>query len=316
MRETILRLLDWLRRGRLDRELQEELRFHQRQIETAAAADGATAEAARRQARRQLGDPLRIAEATRERWSIRWIDHLQQDVRQAVRGLRRTPGFTAAVVATLALGIGANAATVAVVDRLMFRPLDDLRHPDRVHRVYMQTLDRGRLNTTSWMTFGRFADIAAATTSFDAVAGFVERSFAVGVGESVRELPVVGVSASFFDFFDAAPAAGRFFTAGEDRAPIGAAVSVLAHSFWHSEYQGRDVIGSTLQVGNMATTIIGVAPASLVGVNDAQPAQIFVPINSIGPAYGGPDAARFAQGYDFFWGHMMARRGAGVSEEA
>ena len=73
-----------------------------------------------------------------------WLDQLQQDVRYALRGLRRSPGFTLSVVTTLGLGIGANAAMFSVIDRLMFRPHAYLRDPASVHRVYLRYTDRDR----------------------------------------------------------------------------------------------------------------------------------------------------------------------------
>jgi len=115
MRELFARLFDWLRRDRLDAELTEELSFHRRQLERDIPGDAAVA-------RRRMGNVTRVREEARDRWSVPWFDHLQQDVRYAFRGLRRSPGFTAAVVITLGLGIGANAAMFNVIDRLMFRP--------------------------------------------------------------------------------------------------------------------------------------------------------------------------------------------------
>ncbi len=259
---------------------------------------------------------MRITEAARERWSVRWLDAAQQDVRYAVRALRRTPAFTVAVVVTLALGIGANAAMSAVVDRLLFRPVSGLTAPASVHRIYFETTDRGRSSTSSWLSFGRYQDISRLSTSFSEIAAFNERLVAVGSGDHVRELTILGVSASFFDFFPAPPVRGRYFTAAEDRAPAGASVAILAHAFRLSDYGGRDVLGATLQVGNLATTIIGVASPDLIGINDAQPPRLFMPITSLGPVQGGPGAPRIAQGYDFFFGHMMARRRDGVSVAA
>ena len=122
MREWLARLRDWLRRDRLDRELTEELRFHREQLERDAGAEGAGADEAPYAARRRLGNATQVHEEARDRWSWPWLDHFQKDLRYALRGLRRSPGFTATVVLTLGLGIGANAAMFGVIDRLMFRP--------------------------------------------------------------------------------------------------------------------------------------------------------------------------------------------------
>src|SRR6185436_19441670 len=139
MREWLSRLRDWFRRDRLGHELGEELRFHAEKLERDAATAGASAEQAGRVTRRRLGNTTRVMEEARDRWSVPWLDHLQQDVRYALRGLRRSPGFTTTVVLTLGLGIGANAAMFGVIDRLMFRPFPYLRDPAQVNRVYLQT---------------------------------------------------------------------------------------------------------------------------------------------------------------------------------
>jgi hypothetical protein len=143
MREWLTRLIDWFRRDKLEAELRDELRFHHSALERDAhpAEDPVTA-------RRRLGNTTRAIEDSRERWSIPWLDHLQQDVRYAIRGLRRSPGFAFGVIATLALGIGANAAMFGVVDRLMFRPYPMLRDPSTVHRVYLRWNERETLRTS------------------------------------------------------------------------------------------------------------------------------------------------------------------------
>ena len=145
MRELLARLYDWLRRDRLDAELAEELRFHREHLARDERARDARADEADHAARRRLGNVTRVREQARDRWSIPWLDHLQQDVRYAIRGLRREPGFAAAVILTLGLGIGANAAMFNVIDQLMFRPFAYLRDPARVHRVYLRLPGTERL---------------------------------------------------------------------------------------------------------------------------------------------------------------------------
>jgi hypothetical protein len=88
-----------------------------------------------------------------------WFDTLEQDVRYSLRGLRRSPAFTATVIVTLGLGIGANAAMFNVVDRLMFRPLAYLRDPATVHRVYWQWDERGSTITSLSTQYARYLDL-------------------------------------------------------------------------------------------------------------------------------------------------------------
>ena len=111
------------------------------------------------------------------------LENVWQDVRYALRGLRRSPTFAATVVATLGLGLGANAAMFGVVDRLMFRPLAFLRDPGSVRRIYWQLDNRGTTSATRTTYYTRYLDLAKWTHSFSQVAAFSERDVAVGDGE-------------------------------------------------------------------------------------------------------------------------------------
>ena len=308
MREWLARLRDWWRREQLDRELTEELRFHRERLENEAAAAGAGADEARYTASRKLGNVVQAKEESRDRWSWLWLDHALRDFRYALRGLRRSPGFTATVVLTLGLGIGANAAMFGVIDRLMFRPFPYLRDPGSVNRVYLVRTDRERTVTTFWTQYTRYLDLKKYTTSFSQYSVVAPLTLAVGLGDAVRERPVVAVDAGFFDFFDMRPALGRFFVAAEDSTPVGASVAVLSYGFWQSEFGRRDVLGQTLQVRNISCVIIGVAPKGFVGVAEGEPPAVFIPITT----YGGNDAGNlqgnYYRNYDNGWVHVLVRR--------
>ena len=244
------------------------------------------------------------------------LENIWQDVRYALRGLRRSPAFAATVIATLGLGIGANAAMFDVVDRLMFRPLSYLRDPASVRRIYWQSDDRGTIRTTQTTYYTRYLDLRRWTHSFSQLAAFSERNLAIGDGELARERRVGAVSASFFEFFNARPALGRFFTADEDVTPRGADVAVLSYPFWQSEFGGRDVRGEVLRVGDVRATIIGVAPPGFDGVNDANPPVVYVPITTYAASGGNNDAKRYYAYYEWGWVNVMVRLRRGVSIDA
>jgi predicted permease len=309
MREWLLRLFDWFRRGRLQRDLEDELRFHRHMLERDASAG----KDASWIARRRLGNRTRILEDARERWSLPSLDTFQQDVRYALRALRRSPAFTVTVIATLGLGIGANAAMFDVVDRLMFRPHGHLRDPESVHRLYFQNSFRGTLVTTTSTDYRRYLELQRGTTAFSQFAAFSERVLSVGEGASQRERRVGVVSASFFQFFDATPALGRFFTPEEDRTPRGADVAVLSHAFWRSAFGGRDVRGRLLTVGNVRASIVGVAPPGFNGVHDADPPAVYLPITTFAANEPTQDAKTYFARYDWSWLNVMGRRRPGVS---
>lgn len=174
-----------------------------------------------------------------------WLDIVARDLRYALRGLRARPGFTVAVILTLALGIGATAAIFSVVDRLLFRPPPMLAEVDLTHRVYIASTLRGKETFESEIPYPHYVDLTRWTTSFERTAEYESTKLAVGVGDEAREMQVGVVSASFFGFFDAPPALGRYFSAREDSPPDGTPVVVLSYAMWRARYGGRsDVLGS------------------------------------------------------------------------
>ena len=307
----------WLRRRDLERELAGELDAHAESLARDLEREGLTPAQARAEAQRHIGSTLRAREASRDAWGFPALDALVHDVRYAARGLRRSPGFTATVFLTLALGIGANAAMFSVIDRLMFRPYPYMRAPNEVGRVYLRTLLRGRAFTYSTMPYTRYLDIARASRSFSQIVPVSEWRLAVGNREATRVRHVDGVGAQFFRLFDARPVLGRYFSPAEDTPPDGSLVAVLAYPFWRSEYAGRNVLGETLQIGMARYTIVGVAPEGFVGTanNGAEP-DLFVPITTI-PANVNPSASDdYFRKYTWDWTEIIVRRRLGVSDRA
>src|SRR5688572_30184736 len=204
-----------------------------------------------------------------------------------------------------------------IVDRLLFRPPALLKDPGTAHRVYLSQTYRGRERTTPTMQYARFVDFAASTTSFDRVAAHSYRTLAVGAGDAAREMRIGTVSASFFAFFDAPPAIGRYFTDDEDRPPNGSPVVVLSHAMWQSHYGGRDdALGSTLQIGPTVHTIVGVAAPGLVGLWADHPPAAFIPITSYaaGTDFESKNRTWFTT-YGWSWMSMIARRKPSVTIE-
>src|SRR5687767_13295277 len=136
---------------------------------------------------------------------------------------------------------------------------------------------------------------------------------AVGSAGSTRERAIAAVSASFFNFFDARPTLGRFFTPDEDVTPRGAAVVVLTHAFWQSEFGGRDVLGEPLLIDRQSYTIIGVAPPGFEGVNEGPPRSAFIPITAYAGSQDGRDGREYYTHYNWGWMQMMVRRRPNVN---
>ena len=278
MMRLLRRLARWWRFRAHEEELVEELAFHRAAIEQELIERGSSPSEARDAARRAMGNEMLQRENARGVWLWPRLEAVVQDARAALRGLRRSPAFTAGVILTFALGVGANAAMFSLLDRLMLRPPALMRDPGTVHRVYLYRTREGVESPTGGQ-YARHADLVRETRAFSAVAGHATRELAVGVGQEARERRVAIVSANFFDFFDAPPAAGRYFRPDEDAPPEGARVAVLSHSGWQAIYGGRQgVIGSALQVGAVVYTIIGIAPEGFVGLWPLRPPVAFIPL--------------------------------------
>jgi predicted permease len=306
------RLRALFRRDAMERELADELGFHvELEIEKHMRA-GLSRAAAERRARIEFGGVEQIREDTRAVRGVARLDALLQDVRYGWRGVKSRPGFAAAVVVTLGLGIGANVAMFGVLDRLLLRPPAFLSAPDAVHRVYWSYLWDGSVRTERNFEYLRYLDLKQSVTSFDELAAFADVTAAIGRGADSREMTVAAVSASFFDFFAAPAAVGRYFTEQEDARPAGRNVAVLAHGFWQAAYGGRsNVLGEELQAGELTYTIIGVAPRGFVGMPVDEAPAAFVPITT----YAHARSADYAQNYSWSWLEILARRRSGVSVE-
>jgi putative ABC transport system permease protein len=322
-------LIEWLsdlhyrfraifRRSAMERELDDELRFHLDREAAKYVAAGMSPDDARRRARLAFGGVDRFKDESRESRGISLLDVTAQNLRYAFRTLRTNLGFTTAVVATLGLGLGANAAMFGVIDRLMFRPPEYLRDPAAVNRVYLFLTDRGRELPFHNFEYTRYLDLVKWTTSFSQTAAFHGTTLAVGSGDDVKEMTVGAVSTSFFDFFDAQPVLGRLFTTSEDSIPYGSPVVVLGYNLWQTRFGGRpDALGKQLQVGAVLCTVIGVAPRGFVGVSAAEPAGAFIPITT----YAGSTSflrniSDYYLTYRWGWMQMLVRRKDGVSVEA
>ncbi|MCD6033843.1 MAG: permease, partial [Thermomicrobiales bacterium] len=308
------RLRALLRRDAMDRELDAELQFHlDRETEKHVRA-GLSPDEARRQARASFGAPEGVKDDTRDVRGLVAIETLVQDLRYATRGLLARPVFTAGIVLTLGLGLGANAAMFGIVDRLLFRTPDELRDPSTLHRVYTSYLADGEKRIDRNLAFPVYLDFARAARSIETFSAFQTLQMAIGEGAETEQMRVTVASANYFPLFNAQPIHGRFFNASDDSLPVGSPVVVLGYGFWRARYGGDPgVIGKTLRVGQTIRTIIGVAPEGFVGLNDQGVPAAWIPITSYAHERRG---TAYPANYGWSWLELVARRRPDVSVAA
>ena len=285
-------------RSAVEQELDDEMRFHLERETQKNIQRGFDAGEAERRARIEFGGVDRFKEDARDVRGVRLLETILRDLRYAARGLRAHPGFTLAVVATLSLGIGANAAMFGVVDRLMFRAPAYLRDPGNVNRINLVYTFRGEPYTNGAIEYKRYLELLRASSTIAQGAAVYSDLMAVGAGESAREMKVAAVSASYFALFDAKPVLGRFFDSTEDVAPKGAPVVVIGNTLWKTRFGSRtDAIGQQLQIGPINATIVGVAPEGFVGTDQDEAVVAFIPIT----AYGATAFADYSDNYHWGW---------------
>jgi putative ABC transport system permease protein len=240
-------------RRAMERDMDDEMRFHLDMEAEELARFGATAEEARRRARVRFGGVARYQDEAREASVGRWIEELRQDARYALRVLAHSRGFTAVAALTLALGVGANAAIFSVVRGVLLRPLP-YAQPDRL--VGITSVVHGNPSAVSPPDF---VDWRAETHSFSGLAAFfLSTTNLTGSGEPER-LTQARVSSNFFDLLGVHPTLGRGFRAEEDEVAA-PRVAVLSDGLWRRRF-GADaaIIGRTIVLDDYPTTIIGVA---------------------------------------------------------
>jgi predicted permease len=262
-RRVLMRLLSFLWTRRAERELARELDAHLRQMEDDFVRQGLSSDEARLAARRAFGGIEQAKELQRDARSIRWLDELRQNVTYAVRTLRRAPGFTAAAVLTLALGIGANTTMFGIINATLLQRLP-FPEPERLAMLW-QTSSQDR-SSFSIVAMPNYQDWLERSRSFSAIGlqDSAGRGYSVtGQGEGER-VPGLRVTASFFQVLGVPPMLGRTFLkeeedAGRDR------VVVLSHGLWTRRYAADPtIVGKTILVDGKSFLVVGVMPASFV----------------------------------------------------
>ncbi len=266
-----------LRKNRLDREMNEELQFHLEMQTEQYLRQGMSPEEASLASRRSFGGIEQTKEAYRDGRGLPVLELLWQDLKYALRMLRRSPGFTAVATLSLALGIGANTAIFSLIDRVMVRTLP-VRNPEQ-----LVLLGNGRTSGTmegavhgqaSMFSYPAYRDIRSRNQVFTGISAFVTYTDAlrVNIGRGELELANVKmVSGNYFDVLGASPYVGRALADSDDQAPGASPVAVLSYSYWKRRFS-RDpaILGKAITVRKSAASgtvfqVVGVMPPDFFG---------------------------------------------------
>jgi predicted permease len=272
------------RRSRLEDEMVSEMGGHIERYAADLEARGMDSGQAWRLARIEFGSMGAAVEECREAVGLRWPDELARDVRYAVRVLRKSPAFTAAAMATLALCIGANTAIFSVVDAVLLRPLP-YPQPERLAQITAHFQGKGISGDKTNLTGLIWEAIRDNATYLDRA---VYSEFSMGVnfvaGGQVDYVRQQRVSAGFFRVLGITPLVGREFSVAEDH-PGGPAVTVLSYALWKRVFHGDpSVVGQAVRLRGEPHTVVGVLPANF---QSSIPADLWTPLRPSSTGEGG-----------------------------
>ena len=268
-------------------DIDDELRFH---FESRAAdlnARGVPPDEVPRQIAEEFGDERATRERLREigerrearRDRLAWWDGAWSDLRYAARGLRKNALLTAAIVVTLAIGIGATTSMYGVMRRLMLAPPPHIAAPESLAKVYFRSTPVGdTAYTFDGFSYPFYERLRQQTGTLAGVAAYTDQQLVLGRGRDAGLAQTTMTSAGFWSTLGTRPFLGRFFTDDEAHPVTGARVVVLGHAFWRRRYGGdRSVIGDTMDVQGRPYTIIGVAPRGFRGIELPQ-TDVWLPL--------------------------------------
>ncbi len=260
------------RRAEVSEDVEEELRAHIANRADDLERCGMNRAEAERRARIEFGARGRYKEESYEALGGSFVQTAVQDVRFALRVLRKSPGFTIAAVVTLALAIGANTVVFAVLNALVLRPLN-VPAAENIYVIgHAQSI-------WGYESYPNYLDLRDRNRSFDALAADDITQAGLDTGRNPSQAWLYETTGNYFDVLGLQPYLGRFFHAADEHGPNSAPYIVLSYAFWRDHFQGdRGVVGRTVLLNKHPFVIIGVAPPGVVGTVIAFSPDLFVPI--------------------------------------
>jgi predicted permease len=303
---------NWFRRRSLERGLDRELQYHfDRRVADLVAAGVPDVEARRRVAV-ELG-VAQVREEVRDVWLTRWLRDFLYDLRFSARSFLRSPGFTAATLLSLALGIGATTAIYSLVDQVILHALP-VREPERLVLVDWNGDDlvTGAIGTFNLMPHPICRDLQQQTRFLDGVLCRAEIQVNLTAGGDPRPVAAEIVSGRYFSVLGVGPALGRVIEPEDDAAPGVGPVVVLSYDFWQAQFGGAaDIVGRKVLIGNHPMTVVGVAAAGFRGVDIGAVPAFWIPTSMYADANLGADEDLLNS--PTRWLQILARLRPGVS---
>src|SRR6516225_6780725 len=306
-----LRFRSLLRKNRVEQDLSDELRFHLEKLIEGNVAKGTRQKEARYAALRELGGLEQIKEECRDMRGVNYIENFIQDLRYGLRQLRRSPGFTAVAVVTLALGIGANTTIFTFVSTLLLKPPAAVQEPGKLLALWNQ-LPHGepRYVQQSYPDYVYYRDH---NTAFAGLLAFSSDPLDVSWSTSGQTRLIEGqlVSGNFFSLLGVRPLLGRWFLPEEDQTPGRSPVVVLSHSFWQQRLVSDSaVVGKVLTLNGHSFTVVGVAPAKFKGIETILEPDFWAPVMMQHEIHPGDDLLSARTSY---WIYVVGRLKPGVT---
>ncbi len=269
LRQQLAKLGHLFGRRKSGDDLAEEIRSHLEMEEQDNRESGMPADEARYAALRRFGNVTRAQERSREMWSWTLIETFGQDLRYGLRQLRRSPGFTAVAVLTLALGIGANTAIFSVLDAVLLRPLP-YPEPQRLYKVWMRFTDIHSPHDENYVSPPEFRDLEQLNKSFRGLAAINTDTYNLGLKGSPERVQGAAVSPGLFQILGVQAQMGRTFLP-EEAQPGRDHEILLSHGLWTRAFGANPgVVGSTFRVDAVPMTVVGVMPQGFAYPDDSE----------------------------------------------
>jgi predicted permease len=304
LHEFVLRLKALLSKRRMDRDMAEELAFHQAMLRDKLLCQGVAPTEVDMETRRRFGKASRWQERLRELWQFRRFENLVRDISFSARVLRKSPGFTVVAILTLALGVGANTTVFSIINGLLLRPLPV---PASNHLVVLGTQESGeRINYS--LSEPLFRGLEQRRQVFSEVFAFNHSKMQVKGNDGVQSVEGQIVSGGFFPALETPPLLGRTLTPADDvkgGSPAGFGV-VISESFWRRWFnRAPNVIGQKLEIDNTLFTVVGVMPKPFIGADPLDRPELFVPLATEPMMHG--TRSMTAAGFHAWWLNVMGR---------